>query len=260
MKTTPDWQFSAAYDDPPTLKSPLWIRLAITLTIINILVVIAAPLARLYLDIPGMTAFRIFFSALQAGIVLGITGLIVAIIAIFTKRTAIIKSGTIMLLLGLLPAAVIIAAIGPSRLGSPMIHDISTDTLDPPQFAEVKKIRTPEHNPVEYGGAEIAAQQQAAYPDLAPIHSTMNTNDALTEATQVVKDLGWEFINIDYNQGIIEAYDTSRLFGFVDDVVVRVQRYGAGSRIDVRSVSRHGKGDVGKNADRIRAFIRTYRP
>jgi len=260
MKTTPDWQFSAAFDRLPALKSPLWIRIAIALTMINILVVIAAPLARLYLDIPGMTAFRIFFSALQAGVVLGITGLIVAIIAVFTKRTMVIKSGTFLMLLGLLPAAVILAAIGPSRLTSPMIHDISTDTTDPPQFYEARKIRTTEHNSIDYGGEQIAAQQQAAYADLAPIRSTMNTDDALTEATQVVKDLGWEFINIDYNQGIVEAYDTTQLFGFVDDVVVRVRRDGAGSRIDVRSVSRYGQGDLGKNADRIRAFIRTYQP
>jgi len=260
MKTTPDWQFSGAFESAPKLKTPLWIRLAIVLTIINILVLVGTPLARLYLEIPGMTAFRIFFSALQAGVALGMTGILVAVIAMFIKRTPVIKSGLVMMLLGLLPAAVIIAALGPSRLTSPMIHDITTDTLDPPQFAEVKKIRTDAHNTVEYGGAEIATQQQSAYPDLAPIRSTMNPDDALTEATQVVKDLGWEFINIDYNQGIVEAYDTTRLFGFVDDVVIRVRRDGAGSRIDVRSVSRYGKGDLGKNADRIRAFIRTYRP
>jgi uncharacterized protein (DUF1499 family) len=260
MKTTPDWQFSSAFDSGPKLKSPLWIRFAIVLTIINILVVVGAPLARLYLDTSGMTAFRIFFSALQAGVVLGMTGLIVAIFAVFIKRTAVVKSGLVLMSLGLLPATLVIVAIGPSRLTSPMIHDISTDTVDPPQFVEAKKLRTAEHNTVEYGGAEIGTQQQAAYPDLAPIHSSMNTDDALTEATQVVKDLSWEFINIDYDQGIVEAYDTTRLFGFVDDVVIRVRREGAGSRIDVRSVSRFGKGDLGKNADRIRTFIRTYRP
>jgi hypothetical protein len=142
MKTTPDWQFSGAFESAPKLKTPLWIRLAIVLTIINILVLVGTPLARLYLEIPGMTAFRIFFSALQAGVALGMTGILVAVIAMFIKRTPVIKSGLVMMLLGLLPAAVIIAALGPSRLTSPMIHDITTDTLDPPQFAEVTPLNT----------------------------------------------------------------------------------------------------------------------
>ena len=54
--------------------------------------------------------------------------------------------------------------------------------------------------------------------------------------------------------GELEATSTSRLFRFVDDVVVRVRSDGAGSRVDVRSKSRDGKGDFGVNAERIRAF------
>jgi uncharacterized protein (DUF1499 family) len=49
---------------------------------------------------------------------------------------------------------------------------------------------------------------------------------------------------------------TTRFFGFKDDVVVRVKPEGAGSRVDVRSLSRVGKSDVGKNASRIRAYLR----
>jgi uncharacterized protein (DUF1499 family) len=55
--------------------------------------------------------------------------------------------------------------------------------------------------------------------------------------------------------GRIEATATTFWFGFVDDVVVRVRpAAGGGSRIDVRSVSRVGKSDVGANAKRIRAY------
>ena len=53
----------------------------------------------------------------------------------------------------------------------------------------------------------------------------------------------------------IEATDTTRWFGFKDDVVVRLSPSPAGSRIDVRSVSRVGKSDVGTNARRIKAFL-----
>ena len=49
--------------------------------------------------------------------------------------------------------------------------------------------------------------------------------------------------------------DTSLLFGFKDDIVVRVAANGAGSRVDVRSLSRVGRSDIGANARRIRAFL-----
>ena len=53
----------------------------------------------------------------------------------------------------------------------------------------------------------------------------------------------------------IEATDTTPWFGFKDDVVVRLSPIPAGSRIDVRSVSRVGKSDVGTNARRISAYL-----
>jgi uncharacterized protein (DUF1499 family) len=54
--------------------------------------------------------------------------------------------------------------------------------------------------------------------------------------------------------GRIEANETTRWFRFTDDVVIRVAPDGAGSRVDVRSVSRVGRSDFGVNAGRIRAY------
>jgi hypothetical protein len=54
----------------------------------------------------------------------------------------------------------------------------------------------------------------------------------------------------------IEATDTTLLFGFKDDIVIRVAAAGSGSRVDVRSLSRVGKSDFGVNANRIRKFLR----
>jgi hypothetical protein len=39
-------------------------------------------------------------------------------------------------------------------------------------------------------------------------------------------------------------------------MVIRLTPWGAGTRIDVRSVSRSGLNDVGRNADRIRKFLK----
>ncbi len=55
--------------------------------------------------------------------------------------------------------------------------------------------------------------------------------------------------------GRIEAVDATFWFGFRDDVVVRIAAApGGGSRVDVRSKSRVGRGDAGTNARRIRGF------
>ena len=259
MKTETDWQF-APEENKPEPGTRFLVRAGVALALVNLLVIIAAPLARVYLDIAPMLAFRIFFNAVQAGVALAVLGLLLMIITAVTRNRFATKGGLMMLLPGILPAAIVIALVGPANMSKPMIHDISTDINNPPMFVEARKLRQPDENTIEYDGAELAAKQQLAYPDLAPIQTSMNTDDALTEAIQVVKDLGWELVNVDYNQGIVEAYDTTKLFGFIDDIIIRVRRDGNGSRVDIRSVSRVGKGDLGKNAERIRRYIRAYRP
>src|SRR5947207_1810213 len=54
--------------------------------------------------------------------------------------------------------------------------------------------------------------------------------------------------------GTIEAVDTTKFFGFKDDIAIRVSATADGSKIDIRSKSRVGRGDVGTNAQRIRAY------
>jgi uncharacterized protein (DUF1499 family) len=58
----------------------------------------------------------------------------------------------------------------------------------------------------------------------------------------------------DVDAGRIEASHQSRWFRFTDDIVIRVVRDEAGSRIDMRSTSRQGLSDYGVNAARIRAY------
>jgi uncharacterized protein (DUF1499 family) len=138
----------------------------------------------------------------------------------------------------------------------PPIHDISTDTEDPPAFVAViaRRAATNASNPPEYAGAEVAAQQKRAYPDLAPIPLADPPDRALARAKTAAESLGWEIVAADPQQGRLEATDTTMFFGFKDDVVVRVRPHEGGSRVDVRSKSRVGRSDVGANAERIRAF------
>lgn len=137
----------------------------------------------------------------------------------------------------------------------PPIHDISTDTENPPAFAAVLPKRAGAPNPPEYAGAQVAAQQKAAYPDLRPLRLELPPAEAFGRALQVARDMGWEIVAAQPEDGRIEATDTTRWFGFKDDIVVRVRPEEGGSRVDVRSKSRVGRSDVGTNAGRIRRFL-----
>jgi uncharacterized protein (DUF1499 family) len=137
----------------------------------------------------------------------------------------------------------------------PPIHDITTDTENPPSFVAALKLRPADANTVKYEGAQLAAKQRAAYPDIAPVKVSLAPADAFKHALDAANAMpGWTVVDADPATGRIEANETSRWFRFTDDVVIRVAAEGAGSRIDVRSVSRVGRSDFGVNAGRIRAY------
>jgi uncharacterized protein (DUF1499 family) len=142
---------------------------------------------------------------------------------------------------------------GPSRPG---IHDITTDMEQPPQYVAVLPLRAKAPNTTVYGGEAIAARQREAYPDVKPLVLEMAPPQAFERALATVRAMGWDLVEADAATGRIEATDTTFWFGFKDDVVVRLRPTATGgSRIDVRSLSRVGGGDVGTNAKRILAYL-----
>jgi uncharacterized protein (DUF1499 family) len=138
----------------------------------------------------------------------------------------------------------------------PAIHDITTDIDDPPGFSKPLGEQRKEANGVAYpdGGAHVPEAQRAAYPDLAPIELDAAPGPAFERARRTAEGLGWTITQVDPKGGTLEAYDVTRIFGFIDDVAIRVRPRGSGSVIDLRSSSRVGTGDIGANAQRIRAF------
>lgn len=137
----------------------------------------------------------------------------------------------------------------------PPIHDITTDLGDPPAFEAILPLRRDAPNPSEYGGDSIAAEQREGYPDLGPLTLDAPPEATFRRALEAARDMGWEIVASDPERGRIEATATTLLFGFKDDVVVRVRPAPEGSRIDVRSVSRVGRSDVGTNAERIEDYF-----
>lgn len=137
----------------------------------------------------------------------------------------------------------------------PKIHDISTDLTNPPLFVKILPLRASAPNPATYGGLEVAAAQKTGYPDIQPRDFTLAPTAAFASAITAAKSMGWEIVDADASKGVIEATATTLWFGFKDDVVIRITPTAAGSRVDMRSVSRVGRSDVGANAARIRKFF-----
>ncbi|HEX4600576.1 MAG TPA: DUF1499 domain-containing protein [Gemmatimonadales bacterium] len=138
----------------------------------------------------------------------------------------------------------------------PGIHDITTDTEHPPAFVAVLPLRVTAPNKPVYGGAEVAAQQLKAYPDVKPILLPLPPPEAFAHALAAARGMGWDIVATDSAAGRIEATATTFWYGFKDDVVIRVTPGAGGARIDVRSESRVGGSDVGTNAERIRAYTK----
>jgi uncharacterized protein (DUF1499 family) len=132
----------------------------------------------------------------------------------------------------------------------PPINDITTDTDNPPRYMTTER---------RYPGAEFARQQHAAYPDIEPLTLAMAPREAFARALAAAEAMGWEVVGRDAARGMIEAVDTTRWFGFKDDIAIRVSAAPGGSpnssRVDMRSKSRVGRSDIGTNARRIRAYL-----
>jgi uncharacterized protein (DUF1499 family) len=191
------------------------------------------------------------YAAAGAGAIALIAGALAA--ANRQYRTAIVGVVTTVIAL-----AVIVPAWQLQRTASqvPRIHDITTDTDNPPRFVALLPVRQKTPNGPEYAGDKIARQQKAAYPDIQPVILGDPPQAAFERALAAARSMGWKIVAAVAGDGRIEATATTRWFRFKDDVVIRVMPQPSGSRIDVRSTSRLGRSDLGTNARRIRAYVR----
>jgi uncharacterized protein (DUF1499 family) len=170
---------------------------------------------------------------------------------------------------GLLPAVsgiaiglaviVVLAQLWLKAHDAPPIHDITTDIVNPPQFVAILPLRKNATNPATYGGPEVAIKQLQAYPDIRPLILEQPYEQAFETALGTARRMGWSIVAADKKTGRIEATDTTFWFGFTDDIVVRITAVDRRSIIDVRSVSRVGRSDMGTNAGRIRKYLERLR-
>lgn len=214
-----------------------------------LLLLVAGPGTRLGLWEFGF-GFTLMRWALYGGLAAAGLGIVLALIP-KTRRGHLIGL-SFAVVVGLGTAAVPWLQVQQAR-SVPPIHDISTDTVNPPEFEAIAPLRADAPNPVEYAGDETAEQQREAYPDIQPLTVEAYPAIVFDHALAAAQAQGWEIVEA--GEGRIEATDTTFWFGFKDDIVIRISADNGGSVVDVRSKSRIGRSDVGANAARIRAYL-----
>lgn len=204
----------------------MWLRaIALLLSIAALLVLLASgPGARL-----GLWDWRLGLGLLRYAAYLGIAAAAVSLAGLLIPRT---RGRTLVLALVL-----------------------GLASLAPPLMFQSQARRVPPINDITTETENASKAQRDAYPDIQPITLGEPPQKAFERALAAAQAMGWEIVARDPAAGRIEAVDTTLWFGFKDDVVVRVAAAPAGgSRVDVRSKSRVGRGDAGTNARRIRGF------
>lgn len=207
----------------------------------------------------GLWDYRFGFMLLRAAAWTGLAGALACVAAALWAVRARALGALLASLIGVAAGAAAFglpwAMICQGR-GAPPIHDISSDTIHPPQFVALAAARRASPNGLAYGGAAVAGLQHRAYPDILPLALGAHPQAAFQRCLDAARGLGWKIVAADPAARRIEATATTPFFGFKDDIVIRITPLEGASRVDVRSASREGRGDLGTNARRIRAFYR----
>lgn len=238
-------------------KSGRWARRVGSLGLIAGIAAVLTMLLPGLLYRSGLLGLKAAFSGVTFGFGLGVLATLLGVIALLLaligrprRYLARALSAIVLGVIAFLPPLMFMQ----KAKSVPPIHDISTDTTSPPPFQALLAQRADAPNSSVYGGAEVAAKQHAAYPDIQPLQFTASPAKTFKAALNEAQSMGWTIAAQVPDEGRIEATATTLWFGFKDDVVIRVRPDAAGTQVDIRSESRVGGSDVGANAARIREF------
>ncbi|MDG2242359.1 MAG: DUF1499 domain-containing protein [Rhodospirillaceae bacterium] len=243
---------------------------SIGLTIVGLGALVAALSGPLYQAgivglVPAFDVLRYAVYALGAGAALCVIGFVFGLIAFKSDVLSNAANG----LLGIIIAgAVFLVPYSQMSRNAPPIHEITTDFDNPPAFIDIVPLREatnaanpPQYVPVIKGfgrEVDVMQMQKDVYGDIQPLRFKGTNYEAVFEkALQGVEDMNWTLVSANPQLGRIEAYDKTAWFGFIDDVVIRVEAQPMAYEIDIRSKSRVGFGDIGANAERVRKYLRS---
>ena len=215
----------------------------------------------------GIWPFLVGFLLLGVGVLLAVMALLVGVARFVVSARRGAKSEYPALAIGAVLGLLVVGFVGSllsSASGAPAIHNISTDLEDPPAFQAVLEFRQGA-NPHTYDARQqignagtLGELQRAAFPDLTTLRTSVGVAEAVDRSVEVLESMGLEIVQVDRDNGIVEATDTTFWFGFKDDLVVRLRPSDDVTLVDVHSVSRVGGGDLGANAERIRTFLEQF--
>ena len=259
-------------ENPATKGARHLLRLALLIAIsAPLLVLLGAVGTKL-----GLWNWRIGFGLMTVGwapqaAFLGlVTGLVALYVAAFAGWRRLWPVAIACLVV---PLATVIGFVG-LRAGAaqvPPIHDYATDWREPIMPSPtLLAARGPGTNPVvadpraKLGGParpevenwaddRVARIGAEACPGAKPVTVAAAPAEAQTRVKAALDDAGLAVAT--EAPGRIEATATSFWYGFKDDVIVRIRPEGAGSRVDMRSVSRVGQSDLGANCKRISGLV-----
>ena len=237
-------------------------RVLLTSAVILLFVLITGPLGHKYqlTDLgPAMTSVLI---AVVGGVLVLLVSLVMLIMAMRRQRT----KDRNLLLMAVVLSLVPLGLMAPHIITAgavPQIHDISTDTDNPPMFDAVVALREGAANDLIYGTTTLSPEQHAelqheAYPQIQTKLSPLTVSAAVSRAESILEGQGLQIVAVNPEAGLVEATATTFWFGFKDDLVVRIGTSDNGSKVDVRSVSRVGGSDLGANAARIERFLLAF--
>ena len=144
----------------------------------------------------GIWHFSVGFKILMWAAYGGAAALILGLVALVMLRSS--RTGVSLALLSIIIGA--LTAGVPLLLKQraqqlPAIHDITTDTENPPEFVAILAARRDAPNSAAYGGPEIAAQQKRAYPDLRPLVIPVPPPQAFQRALRTARDMDWQIVD-----------------------------------------------------------------
>lgn len=220
----------------------------------------------------GWLPFRVSFSAYGLGLVGCALVVVAAGVAVFVTMARGGDTGRWLLLLVVcaIPVAIVVARVGVAGFRAPPIHDITTDTVNPPLYQFAQTRRRAGDNSLVYVGEEVAVLQRQAYPDIQTLQLAAPVAAVYAMVQEIIVERGWTVsgeaaagetalgaadATREANALQVEAVATTPLFGFRDDVVIRVRPRGAGAEVDMRSASRLGVSDLGVNGARVRSVL-----
>lgn len=196
-------------------------------------------------------------AAITAAIILALAGFTLLLAIRGGNQRPLHRSILVILILSI-PIGVLFS-YGIKGSQAPVIHDVSTDWTNPPQYINLENLRAEGENPLQ-SAEEVRALQEEFYPGIQPLIVAAALPELMVRIREVADRMGWMVLLIEPEKGFMQSVATTFWFGFKDDVVVRVTDVGPHQpghlKVDVRSSSRVGKSDLGKNAERIDKFLK----